>query len=165
MYVCMYVCIATQEGCLDRGSCSVPEQVLSEFEGPGRGVREGGSTGAALPKNESCNFSGFSDVRKTQHFFSEMFFGHCSDTLSTRGNTVATTRSRENYHKSSKRTSENTEKLQDSQFVSAGICRFSWICWRSAWVHDRPLRALWTSASNSSGFVGAPSDCLFILLT
>jgi len=43
--------------------------------------------------------------------FSEMFFGHCSDTLSTRGNTVATTRSCENYHNSSKQTSENPEKL------------------------------------------------------
>ena len=40
-----------------------------------------------------------------------MFFGHCSDTLSTRGNTVATTRGRENYHKSSKRTSENPDFL------------------------------------------------------
>ena len=77
-------------------------------------------TGAALANCESRNFSEFSDVRKTQHFFSEMFFGHCSDTLSTRGNTVVTTRSCENYHDSSKRTSENPEKLPDSQFPSAG---------------------------------------------
>ena len=64
--------------------------------------------------------SGFSDVRKTQHFFSDLFFGHCSDTLSTRGNTVAPTRGRKNHHNSLKRTSDNPEKLQDSFFGSAG---------------------------------------------
>ena len=72
------------------------------WAGPPYSVR---ASGAALANCESCNFSGFPDVRKTQHSFSEMFFGHCSDTLSTRGNTVATTRSCENYRKSLKQDS------------------------------------------------------------
>ena len=40
-----------------------------------------------------------------------MIFGHTSDTLSTRGNTVVMTRRYENYHNSSKRRSENPESL------------------------------------------------------
>ena len=52
---------------------------------------------------------------KNTTFVSEMFFGHGSDTLSTRGNTATTARSRENYHNSLKRTSGNPEKLPENK--------------------------------------------------
>ena len=89
--------------------------------------------------------------KQYQLFFSDLFFGHSSDTLSTRAYAAVMTRSCEIYHNSSKRRSENPEisLIEGSETrnsvirnlkksPAAGDCIF----WRHFWIVGRPFGAI-----------------------